>query len=324
MLRNLFYLLLADRWKRVAYYWHYREAFIQKEGVVLSLLLFLCTVFRDIVGIILVFLVAYIIFKGRRLGIQPLEVAIAAGLVVMAMLAYRNVARLRATAMTARFLTTISPLTKSIELKDERPLILYLRSFQDDRLSWRPLMFLSSGPQYLESELVAQLSTFGPCIALGEDIDYIGMTRIESNGRRWRKRVLKLMQRAQLVLIMVNNTRGLKWEIEQALAKLDRRRVVFINIPRSDTSLRRNEDLEAALVDELEKFDLQRLPGNHVFTVFRADTVLEGIGHIKWYDRSGSFLHSIDQLMDYLMANRVIGPLSDFSGTHLKAANKNL
>lgn len=107
-------------------------------------------------------------------------------------------------------------------LNDNRPPILYLRSFADDprvarRVSIAGLTIISTE----ESELAEIVRGIGPLICVGrpgEALSYFGATRIYvADADDWRDNVRTLMSEARLVILRIGATTGLLWELEQAI-----------------------------------------------------------------------------------------------------------
>ncbi len=123
---------------------------------------------------------------------------------------------------------------------DQRPPILYLRSFADDGAvaleegkDWfsRAKIAALVQPTTPEQELAAILSTVGPLIAIGrpgESWPELGAARLYVPDDQWQARVLALMDQAGLVVLRLGNSLGLRWEVEQALDRLPRQRLVLV------------------------------------------------------------------------------------------------
>lgn len=115
---------------------------------------------------------------------------------------------------------------------DPRPPILYLRSFQDDRVTAKGREFASivggSGLLTLlglvtltlteteEEQLAKALKRAGPVIAIGqpgEPLPGLGAARAYLNNADWHEWVHQYMSKAQLVVLRAGDTDGLWWEL---------------------------------------------------------------------------------------------------------------
>jgi hypothetical protein len=128
---------------------------------------------------------------------------------------------------------------KAIHLlsQDQRPPVLYLRSFVDDQItSDTPTAYDIRGVQIPrlsteEEHLAKAIGNLGPFIALAnpdEELPQLGATRISADEQSWRATVSELMSRAQLVIFRVGDGRSLWWEIERALETVRPERLLFL------------------------------------------------------------------------------------------------
>lgn len=109
---------------------------------------------------------------------------------------------------------------------DSRPMVLYLRSFGDDRLrmrahrSGRHSFVERIGPgrrDFVEEIFVDKLWRYGPVVAVGQPQETqppIGAAREQLSERQWRNTVERRMSKAALIVVMLGRTAGLAWEIE--------------------------------------------------------------------------------------------------------------
>lgn len=121
---------------------------------------------------------------------------------------------------------------------DPRAPVLYLRSFRDDGLSLlaqhgstmkRRAMSLLRLPTP-EEQMARILARLGPLIAIGkpgEPLPELGAARLYVAHDQWQQTVAELMRRAALVVVRVGASPGVLWEIEQALERLPRQRLVL-------------------------------------------------------------------------------------------------
>jgi len=105
---------------------------------------------------------------------------------------------------------------------DNRPPILFLRSFRDDeRLqvaeAFRPL-FDSS----LEARLANHFARLGPFIAVGsprQKIMPIGARRFQLSDEEWQDAIKKWLDESQIIIYMAGITHWALWELSQVVAK---------------------------------------------------------------------------------------------------------
>ena len=168
---------------------------------------------------------------------------------------------------------------------DTRQPILYLRSFRSDskadtaeqqRFLWRllPMPF----PQTLatEEEQIEQvMSHFGPFVAIGrpgERLPQLGAHRVYSSNDAWQEHIKDLLQRSQLVLVRVDDTEGLWWEIETALTSVDPQRLIFL-LPTS------SEDYNRFLA-RVKKYIPRPLPATYTPKVMAS----RSFAGVLWFD----------------------------------------
>ena len=115
-----------------------------------------------------------------------------------------------------------SALTK----KDTRPIVLYLRSFQDDskiRLRARATNGRTLPERLLkipfEEVVTDHLWGYGPVLAIGDPRTKskrapLGAARDYADDSTWQQKVIELMQEAALIVVIAGGTKGLAWEID--------------------------------------------------------------------------------------------------------------
>jgi hypothetical protein len=89
---------------------------------------------------------------------------------------------------------------------DQRPPVLFLRSFDDDKLAPNLGDVLQPDGEALS----------GPDIALGNPDDYLpapGAARIYCDHDKWRDEFVALAAKAQIVIVLEGVTEGLAWEL---------------------------------------------------------------------------------------------------------------
>ncbi len=109
-------------------------------------------------------------------------------------------------------------------LEDDRPSILFLRSFNADNqfmLRTAGLLgrLLGKVNVPLEASLTQQFRDFGPVIAIGrpgEPLPPLGASRFYApkDGEEWKRHVREFARDSQLVAVMLGETEGLRWEYD--------------------------------------------------------------------------------------------------------------
>ncbi len=135
-----------------------------------------------------------------------------------------------------RGLRALQPPGDEVLRKDDRPPILYLRSFIDDSASQQMTRVKLGVMQFVpdpraEDALAALLNCLGPFVAIGrpgEPLPETGAYRIYVGDPEWKAKVRELMSRCRLTIMLGRaTTQGVQWEIEQALTSLLPVQLVF-------------------------------------------------------------------------------------------------
>lgn len=137
---------------------------------------------------------------------------------------------------------TIKPAGRFLEDPRAAPILL-LRSFQDDRETVRANNSMIAAPfralrrrVYVE-EIVAEVAfQQGPLIAVadpGARRPPLGAARENLSDDAWRPYVARLIERSARIVVILGQTPGLLWEIDQIAARGALRRTIFI-VPRRD------------------------------------------------------------------------------------------
>lgn len=98
---------------------------------------------------------------------------------------------------------------------DARPPVVYLRSFSADALGTKAVG-LSYRYSTEEEQLAMVLRSIGPFVAIGdpsESLPDLGAARIYVHGEDWKRKVLDLIRRAELVVVRAGVTEGFWWEL---------------------------------------------------------------------------------------------------------------
>ncbi len=102
-------------------------------------------------------------------------------------------------------------------LRDQRPDVLYLRSFGMDASTMRRK--LMAGLSTEEEDLAEAVRPLGDLIAIGrpgEPLPLPGAARMYCSNDEWKDAVVARMREASLVIIRAGQGEGLLWECEQA------------------------------------------------------------------------------------------------------------
>ena len=142
------------------------------------------------------------------------------------------------------------PSAEDVRSVDHRPEILYLRSFEDDKIEipvvtssrQSVLEFYSAlGREPFEDCIAWQLSEHGPVTAInqpGEPADSLGAFREYLPDDQWQRAILKRMERARFIVLTLGSSRGLLWEIERLFERGHGRKCVFAIPPLPNPELR--------------------------------------------------------------------------------------
>jgi len=164
----------------------------------------------------------------RSLGREGLALVVYLGSALPIMLAWAGL------KMLHRGRKYAVPSTSAVLHDDTRSPVLYLRAFEQDSDSARPMTLVGSYRYFTEEEqLAAVLRELGPFIAIGqpgEDLPDLGANRIYVEGD-WQTKVAELMERAQLVVLRAASSEGFWWEFETAIQRLDPTRILLIVPP---------------------------------------------------------------------------------------------
>lgn len=179
--------------------------------------------------------------RKRECFVQQMHIAFVANAVVLSMGIVIGLLLARWILRRAQRRLAIS-LEEVIQV-DKRPPIVFLRSFAHDKLVL-PAVNRSVVRRILQGEipdiplehiLLARLTAIGPVIALGNPADTsrpYGAARTYLDRDSWRIDVLKYLRNAVHIVICLDNSEGLLWELEQiALGALDAK-CIFIVHPR--------------------------------------------------------------------------------------------
>jgi hypothetical protein len=128
-------------------------------------------------------------------------------------------------------------------LADQRPPILYLRSFADDSLELRVAPFArpsllerisSRRKQGFEEIIAEELQRHGPVSAVsepGQKLPPIGFIRESPTDADWRGHVRQRMKQSGVIVVTVGRSRGLEWEMQELIHSGSWRKAVFVVPP---------------------------------------------------------------------------------------------
>jgi hypothetical protein len=130
-----------------------------------------------------------------------------------------------------------------LQREDSRAPVFLLRSFRDDQvsLSQAPLPFAlkffdpGAEVQTLEALTLRRMTAIGPVIATGNPGDAvppIGAARAYLQDQEWQTTVGSLIAKANIVVMSLDDTPGVRWELRELAAQRALRRTLIIVPPR--------------------------------------------------------------------------------------------
>jgi len=125
---------------------------------------------------------------------------------------------------------------------DPRPPILFLRSFRDDQVRlhkpggnpFRRMVSVGEPRPTLDHVLLEQGTPRGPVIAIGAPgkTPPFGAARAYVNDAEWRDTVAELSRKADAVVITIDETEGVRWEVQHLLGHDHVKKTLFLLSPR--------------------------------------------------------------------------------------------
>jgi hypothetical protein len=195
--------------------------------------------------------------RSVQLGISPQRISVVIALVGVALLLLGGVL-LRSTRRRLRASAA------SVRAADQRPPVLYLRSFEDDddlRLATiatprRPFleMLRLPGSDPFEEALAWALAAHGPVVAIGRpgrSLASLGAARDHLPDDQWRDGVRERMAEAAAIIIVIAATDGLTWEVGEVARDDHLGKTVFVFPPTTDDELRRRWQFVDGVLDGL-------------------------------------------------------------------------
>jgi|GEM_PF-2616161 len=176
----------------------------------------------------------------------------------------------------ARYLTRFS-YAQTVD-HDERPPILFLRSFMDDQVTLpKPSIVLTYWmaepvPRRLDHALVERFGYLAPVVAIGkpdakeEDLPF-GAARYFVPGKEWEPTVCEFAGRAQHVVVVVDDSPGIDWEVKTMLTEPFIDKSLFLASPKLAPSGLETHPRIAPLLPS----NLKLSKNYHVLAAFRDD-----------------------------------------------------
>ena len=140
--------------------------------------------------------------------------------------------------------------------------VLFLRSFRQDRKpvksvrSWLPgrIIMLGQPPRTLDQMVLEETSEVGPLIALGDptnDAPRFGAAKGKLGTRNWHDVVAELIDRAQIVVVFLDETDGVRWELGQIALRGNYDKYLFL-VPPSHMGSEDNRRLTSKALETLQ------------------------------------------------------------------------
>ncbi|MDA0766171.1 MAG: hypothetical protein O3A87_10675 [Verrucomicrobia bacterium] len=150
---------------------------------------------------------------------------------------------------------------KELESLDQRPPVLYLRSFADERFLADP-----KGAWNLEQIIVESGSLLGPVLAIGrpgEGLPPLGAARDYVSDDEWQGHAVRWMESTTAILLVAGPTRGLAWEAARLESSGFLPKSIFVIPPLSTEDVlscwqefcRKIADLSPVLAQKLQHID---------------------------------------------------------------------
>jgi hypothetical protein len=131
---------------------------------------------------------------------------------------------------------------QDVQNEDERAPILFLRSFLDDMVALTPRRFLfeqwlldgTSRSMTLDYLILSEGTEYGPTVALGNPDDPAppyGVFRGYFDHASWRRAVADLSERSSAVIVALDATEGIDWEISHIVSNQFVSKTLFLLAP---------------------------------------------------------------------------------------------
>jgi hypothetical protein len=193
----------------------------------------------------------------------------------------------------------VAPSAAALLAHDERPPVVYLRRFDIDTLT--SLVKEDPGIPIMvemhteEEDLTKCLDLIGPVVEVrrpNEAVPQPGAARMAFGDTEWQAGVLALMQRAALVVIRPDTSRGVEWELETAFQNVEPQRLVLL-LPDDEITLSMvRQQLDSILPRAFATLELHAPRGGLLASFFRwVFTILtnkisqiEGLRGVLYFD----------------------------------------
>jgi hypothetical protein len=151
-----------------------------------------------------------------------------------------NLAVLAGLRFAARRFTRLS--LERLISSDTRPVILFLRSFRDDQVGlqkplrrlFRRLISVGEPRPTLDHVLLEEGTPYGPVVAIGRpgSAAPFGAARTYVSDEEWRETVSGLCSHAGAVVLTLDETEGVRWELSHLFGQNYERKTLFLLPPR--------------------------------------------------------------------------------------------
>ena len=178
---------------------------------------------------------------------------------------------------------TISLYTREDYLKKNETFILYLRGFShDDYSSFELLKPLETFYIFSEYHFMACLNNIVPACAIGMTKEYeapLGATRVYLDDETWQEGVLEMMEKAEMIFVLINNRPSCIWEIMETSSFLDKTVFIVDNAKEYDGVIKQTKSPSfLPVVSNKERFYIMNIHGKA--TVCDYDNSLVGYKEI--------------------------------------------
>ena len=152
---------------------------------------------------------------------------------------------------------------------DRRPPILFLRSFYDDQIALAApkLPFLGGLATFLKRKgsldilLLEECTVYGPLVALGNPYDPLppyGAARGYFSNNNWQKGVEQLANDSHRIIICVDITEGVLWEVEFLIRQGHTKKTLFLMHPRARDPVV-NKNFRQEIISRIRSKDIKPL-----------------------------------------------------------------
>lgn len=132
---------------------------------------------------------------------------------------------------------------EALQEVDTRAPVLFLRAFKDDQIPLKParlgafgrVLELGRRPNSLDQLLLEEATPIGPVVGLGNPDDKrppYGAARGYFDHKSWQEAVADLASNAIMIVICVDNSAGIWWEVEHLVGRRHLHKTLFLLHPR--------------------------------------------------------------------------------------------